>query len=191
MIKRFRFGPSQLDSLSARAFRVTNNTPLDERTSQYAYTTEWFADRVDASLGQTDEAHVIVAEEVIQRGSDWLASRWNTGGRRWKHVSLARRAAGLTQAEFSERWRNHAGRATTKNAAFAPIPAAARGLAYVQNHPLIGVEWPFDAITEVWFDNRESMQARIDWFRDNVTTDELFGETHFLLVAEDVLSNKG
>lgn len=171
--------------------RVTRSTPIGERSDD-VYLTQWFTDvaaaaAYEAWAKELADTPVVVAEEVVQRGGGWLERRWAGGGNKWKHVALARRAKGLSQAEFSQRWRGHAGKATTKAAVAMPVPEAARGLAYVQNHPLIGVEWPFDAITEVWFENPESMQSRIEWFRDNLATDDLFGETTFLTVMEDVL----
>ena len=69
------------------------------------------------------------------------------------------------------------------------IPQCARGLAYVQNHPVprAGGEWPYDAITEVWFDDAVSMQARAEWFRENRVADSLFGEALFETLTEDLL----
>ena len=177
---------------AVRPLRVTRSTPIGEDFAHLTYVTQWFAD-LDAladyekwEAGKNDKV-AIVTEEVVLRGSDWLAWRWTHGYNKWKHVALARRAHGLSQAEFSESWRGHAGKATTKTAGTMPIPAAARGLAYVQNHPLHGIDWPYDAITEVWFEDVLSMQVRVEWFRNNVTTDELFGEITFLTVIEEVL----
>lgn len=80
---------------------------------------------------------VIHAEETILRGADWLEQRWRDGGVKLKHMAIARRAAGLTPAEFSERWRNHAGQLNRSgNTPAIVIPDEARGCAYVQNHPL-------------------------------------------------------
>lgn len=196
MIKRFRFGISTTLPLAPahiRPVRVTRSTPVGELASRYTYTVQWFAD-IDALAAykawegeRIDAATVIIAEEVIQRGGEWLERRWTEGTSKWKHVALARRAQGLSQSEFSNAWHGHAGKATTKSVASAPIPEAARGLAYVQNHPLPGINWQFDAITEVWFEDLHSMQPRIEWFRDNIVTDDLFGEMIFLAVMEEVL----
>ncbi len=197
MIKRFRFGvstASQPATGSARPLRTTRSTPLDEYLSSYSFITDWFDDRESLAqyeaceTNQTALGTIVVAEEFVQRGGDWLERRWVSRGTQWKHVALAKRTHGLSQLEFSQSWRGHAGKATTKTAATVAIPSAARGLAYVQNHPLLDCEWLYDAITEVWFDSPESMLPRVDWFRDNVTTDDLFGKTNFVAVAEEVLS---
>jgi EthD domain len=133
---------------------------------------------------------VVVADEVIQRGAEWLDRRWAAGGPRPVHLSLAVRASGLTAAEFSERWHGHAGQARTGDAgAPTPVPVAAQGCAYVQDHPRPGGEWTYDAVSEVWFDDLDGLRARIDWFRDNDVgrPDDLFGESWFLALREEVV----
>ena len=86
-----------------------------------------------------DEGTVVVADEVVLRGADWLARRWVDGGPRFKHMALAQRAAGTSAAEFSDRWHHHAGQVGRSSAdgGSAPtlIPDDVRGQAYVQNHP--------------------------------------------------------
>jgi hypothetical protein len=171
---------------------------------------EWFADlealkRFEAWLDSEDRrrgasvANVIepsvssqfIAEEQVMRGADWLARRWASGAVKVKHMALARRAAGLSVEAFSERWRNKAG---TVTAAAAPIviPEAAKGLAYVQNHPLPrdATEGRYDAVNEVYFDDLEAMRARLDFFRQNdVGRAEaaLVSEATFVAVAERVV----
>ncbi|RYD84644.1 MAG: hypothetical protein EOP61_39835 [Sphingomonadales bacterium] len=74
------------------------------------------------------------------------------------------------------------------SAVAVPIPDEARGLAYVQNHPLprASGEWRHDAITEVWFDDPAGMNARIAFFRD-IAMGDLFGEASFLAVREELV----
>ena len=150
---------------------------------------DWFLDflalqRFESWLDDRDLPGVrILAEEAILRGAPWLEQRWRDGGDKLKHMALARRAQGLTAAEFSERWRSRPG-AIGRNAAIA-IPDAARGHAYVQNHPLASAE--YDAINEVWFDDLASMRPRLDFFRihDVRRADaELVSEAKFLVVLE-------
>ena len=127
----------------------------------------------------------VVAGERILRGEEWLARRWRDGGDRLKHMALATRAAGLTQAEFSRRWRSHAGRA-----GMAVIPDVARGLAYVQNHPVPG-DWPYDAVNEVYFDDLDGLKARVEWFRANVPDPAdgvLFSSSWLIAVREVIVS---
>jgi hypothetical protein len=126
-----------------------------------------------------------LAGEHILRGEKWLARRWLDGGDKLKHMALATRAAGLTQAEFSRRWRSHAGTAGT-----AVIPGQARGLAYVQNHPVPG-HWPYDAVNEVYFDDADGLMARVEWFRANVSdpADGVpFGRSWLIAVREVIVS---
>jgi hypothetical protein len=126
-------------------------------------------------------ARVAVVGEHILRGADWLATRWRDGGDRLKHMALATRAAGLTQAEFSRRWRSHAGTAGS-----AVIPGQACGQAYVQNHPVPG-DWPYDAVNEVYFDDADGLRARVEWFRANVPDPAdgmLFGQSWLIAVRE-------
>ena len=176
MIKRIRFGdpPSE----AGRPVRVAVNTVLPELSDPSPVADrliiEWFTDSGQLEPGD------ILAEEVVLRGADWLTRRWQDGGPKLKHLALAQRAAGLTPAEFSDRWRNHAGSAGGK-----VIPDGARGRAYVQNHPIVA--GPYDALTEVYFDEPAGLRNRIDWFRDNPVADPLFGRSWFLAVREEII----
>jgi hypothetical protein len=151
---------------------------------------EWFADtealeRYDSWLAsqdgqawtrqldevvQRDASPVMVADELVLRGADWLAQRWLDGGVKLKHMAIARRARDLTQAQFSERWRSRAGQIRKAGKTeLSAIPDEARGLAYVQNHPRPRPEgdWAYDALNEVYFDDVERLKKRIDFFREN------------------------
>jgi hypothetical protein len=102
-------------------------------------------------------------------------------------MAVARRAPGLTPAEFSARWQRRAGRVGA-----TPIPEVARGCAYAQNHPLPrpGGDWRYDAVNEVWFDDEDALRTRIAWLDEAVgrgDDDDLVGEASFLAVREDVL----
>jgi hypothetical protein len=71
-------------------------------------------------------------------------------------------------------------------------PLAARGLAYVQNHPIAhaGIAPAYDAINEVCFDDLETMRSRIDVFRHNdvkQSNADLVREAHFLILRECVI----
>ncbi len=103
----------------------------------------------------------VVAEEVVMRGEDYIDLRWQTGGDRLKMMSFGKRNPRLTLEEFLERWRGQAGRLGGE-----AIPEQARGLAYIQNHPLLleGHAWPFDAINEVYFDHLEHLRERQAYF---------------------------
>lgn len=140
-----------------------------------------------------DASPVVVAGEAVPRGADWLERRWREGGVKLKHMAVAVRAAGLTPAEFSERWRGHAGRVRRPGAEQeTPIPEEARGLAYVQSHPCPrkAGEWAYDAINEVYFDDLEGLRTRIAWFAENIPDGAdpgLFGRSSFLAVREVVI----
>lgn len=128
----------------------------------------------------------LIAEELTLRGAAWLADRW-TQGTKFKHMALARRAAGLSPAEFSARWRGKQG---TVGAAIS-IPEEARGRAYVQNHPLAcRREWAYDAVNEVYFDDLDALRARIAFFEPlDVTSAEagFVRSPRFLAVIEHVV----
>ena len=166
---------------------------------------EWFADaahleRFQTWLGTADRtpagdalvdpaaSPVIVAEELVLRGADWLERRWRAGGETPKQMAIAERAPGLTSAQFAERWRDKAGQVRG-----TVIPDAARGRAYVQNHPrprAVG-DWAYDAVNEVYFDDAAGLRARIDWFRENAPDpggDDLFGPSWFIAAREVVLA---
>jgi hypothetical protein len=161
---------------------------------------EWFADldhlrRFEGWLSAAGHAaaghvtEVVVAEEHVLRGGDWLEQRWATGGTRLKHMAIARRAAGLTPAEFSDRWQNRAGRVGT-----TPIPDVAKGCAYAQNHPVPRThgDWLYDAVNEVWFDDLDALRTRIRWMTEALSTgadDDFVGESSFVAVREQVLSS--
>ncbi|MFI0355000.1 EthD domain-containing protein [Actinomadura sp. 9N407] len=140
-----------------------------------------------------DASPVLVAAESVQRGTDWLDRRWRDGGAALKHMAIAVRADGLTPAEFSTRWRDHAGRVRRPGAANATvIPESARGRAYVQNHPCPRAtgEWAYDALNEVYFDDEEGLRARIDWFRENLSgraDGDLFGRSWLIAAREEVM----
>jgi hypothetical protein len=156
---------------------------------------EWFtdADHLGRFLGWLDgqsgapirrlaecDPVVLIAEERVLRGPGWLERRWCGGRPKLKHLALARRAPGLTAAEFSERWRAHAG-----SLGATVIPDEARGQAYIQNHPC--AESAYDAVNEVYFDDVEGLRMRIAWFRANSvgeTADDLFGQSWFVPVRE-------
>ncbi len=174
---------------------------------------EWFADRAHeeryeawlrsepaAAVSQLldeavelDASPVVLADELVLRGHDWLDRRWSDGGMRLKHMAIARRAAGLSLREFSERWRGRSGTLNRPgNAEVLVIPDEARGLAYVQNHALArpSGDWPYDALNEVYFDDLDSLRARIAWFDENLsqqTEDDLVRESWFVAASEEML----
>jgi len=118
----------------------------------------WLA-AADAELGRA--GCQVVAEQVVLRGADWFAERWRIGGERYKMLSFGRRNPVLTPRQLSERWRGESGRLGGEE-----LPRRVRGQAYVQNHPVLldGLEWPYDAVTEVWFDRVDDMRQRAAWF---------------------------
>jgi hypothetical protein len=204
VIKRLRFA-DRLESTSTsrdaphdvRPLHLTVATALPEHNGSdpkhLVFTAEWFndaahLDRFD-QCGGADAGLSIVVEEQVLRGADWLERRWRESGPRHKHVAFAQRSLDLTPAEFSRRWRTHAGQSGG-----AVIPEEARGQAYVQNHPVLrsGGEWVYDAVTEVWFDDHAGLQARIDWFTENPPGDtSLFRQFWFLATLEHCDTDSG
>jgi hypothetical protein len=136
---------------------------------------------------------VFVAEELVLRGADWLARRWANDAVKLKHMALARRAEGLGAAEFGERWRGRSGIVGGAGSARAvAIPDAAKGLAYVQNHAVVGAapRCRYDAVNEVYFDDLAALRRRVDFFStiDVGRVDaDLVSEVTFVAVAEHVL----
>jgi len=138
--------------------------------------------RLRSEVIEFDASPVVVTSEQVTRGADWLERRWQEGGPKLKQLAIATRADGLTLPQFLERWRDRAGP--------APIPDAYRGLAYVQNHPLAedGRDWAYDAINEVYFDDADSLLARIAYFERELTGGaggDLIRANWFLAVSED------
>ena len=174
MIKRFSFTG---DVPESRAFRSVRCDVLRDLTPDAPFDTvriDWCDEPADGDL---------IAEEVVLRGADWLDQRWRDGGERFKHIALTRRAGGLTQAEFSERWRDHGGTVGT-----TPIPDLVKGCAYAQNHPVPG-DWPYDAVNEVWFDDLDGLRRRVVWFTEHAPGgDDLFGPPTFLAVREVLIT---
>jgi hypothetical protein len=146
---------------------------------------------VERQLGRVldvDASPVLVADEHVMRGGDWLEQRWRDGGAAFKHMAIARRAEGLTQAQFQDRWRSRAGKVGA-----VLIPDGARGLAYVQNHPVPRSDgvWAYDALNEVWFDDLDGLRRRIAWFAEVLgdgTEDDLVGESWFVAAREEILA---
>jgi hypothetical protein len=165
-----------------RPFRVAVMTPLElpglPAPRYAAVDMQWFGDadgaraneawldkaRPHLHLGSLAGGHGschVVAEEVVLRGRDYLDTRWDGGGERFKMMSFGRRNPRLTREEFSARWRSQGGRLGGE-----AIPEAVRGLAYVQNHPVPpdGREWPLDAVNEVYFERVDDLRQRGIWF---------------------------
>jgi hypothetical protein len=140
---------------------------------------------------ELDASPVVIADELVLRGADWLTQRWQEVGEKLKHMAIARRAAGLTPEEFSDRWKGRAGTIQRPGEAVV-IPDEARGKAYVQNHPRPGAAggWAYDALNEVYFDDIGSLRARIDFFRENMTGQaeaDLVSDAWFVAAREEVL----
>lgn len=191
MIKRFRLSAEPIEP-AANAARVALGKRLHgvavTPSAPYEFVLiEWFRDGDDLGPAQADE---VLAEEEVMRGDEWIAQRWLDGGPRLKHITLAQRAVGLTPTEFAAKWRSHAGTASG-----SPIPAEARGSAYVQNHPVLDAfhQWRYDAINEVYVEDEAALHARIDWFAENDVANSdrgLFGATWFMVVEETVLQRR-
>ena len=114
-------------------------------------------------------------------------------------MALARRAA-APHARASSR-RAGAGtpgrRRRAADAQAVEIPGDVLGVAYVQDHPLPreGVDWAYDAVNEVYFEDLDGLRRREQWFDANLTGDgrgdDIFGERWFLSVREEVLLDSG
>jgi len=137
-----------------------------------------------------NRSDVTITEDHVVRGSDWLVRRWDRGPV-LKHVALAKRADGLTLAEMLDAWRNHGGHVQSPGEQAVTIPERVRGLAYVQHHPRVegDHEWPYDAITEVWFDDLDALRDRADWFAygPGAAQQKLFKQSWFLALRETAL----
>lgn len=193
---------------SARPIRLTVSTALSEVAANQKYegvALEWFTSREHLDRFETwlrtpdgqasqrrlgeavelDASPVVVADERIVRGADWLERRWQDAGPKLKQLAIATRADGLTLSQFLDLWRSRAGKIGA-----APIPEAFRGLAYVQNHPQVeaGRDWAYDAINEVYFDEIDSLLARIAYFERELTEraeTDLVRSNWFLAVQEE------
>jgi hypothetical protein len=150
------------------------------------------ARRIDAPL-EPDASPLLLADERVMRGAEWLEQRWRDRNDTFKHMAVALRARGLTPAEFSELWKSRAGQVRKAgDDTVTVIPEVARGLAYVQNHPRPRQdgEWAYDALNEVCFDDLDSLRNRIDWFRVHLLDqpeDDLVRENWFIVAREEVV----
>jgi hypothetical protein len=141
--------------------------------------------RLRSEVIEFDASPVVVASERVVRGADWLERRWQEGGPKLKQVAIATRADGLTLPQFLERRRDRADRVDA-----AAITDAYSGLASVQNDPLVehGRDWAYDAINEVYFDDADSLLARIAYFEREPAggaRGDLVRASWFLAVSED------
>ncbi len=145
------------------------------------------ADGVVADGGE----QIIVADERVLRGADWLRQHRRNGGNAFKHMALALRDERFSPEEFSRRWAGHAGRIQPPGAAQpAIIPDHVRGLAYLQNHPFSRPNgWVYDAVNEVYFDDIAGLRARDEWFHRYASSAGagLVRASWFLAVREEVL----
>ncbi len=195
-----------------RPLRAVSCTVLPEITPDHPHDAvgiEWFEDTghlarfeawLTSPLGQSTDQMVaqvldleasplFVAEEHVLRGSEWMEERWRSGGARLKHMAIAKRAAGLTPAQFSDLWKTRAGKVGT-----VVIPDQARGRAYVQNHalPPPGRSWAYDALNEVYFDSDDldGIRARIAFFAETMQEhgeEDLVSESWFVVAREELL----
>jgi hypothetical protein len=199
----------------ARPTRVTRCITLPDvdgcDAKHDAISLEWFADAdhveryhawLDAGDGRElaqrlgavldpDASPLLLADERVMRGTEWLEQRWRDHDDKFKHMAVALRARGLTPAEFSERWKSRAGQVGKAGATATVIPEDARGLAYVQNHPRPRPEgeWRYDALNEVYFDDLDRLRTRIEWFREHLLDqeDDLVRENCFIVAREEVV----
>jgi hypothetical protein len=154
-------------------------------------------DRHLAAMVEEGSSPVLLADEVVLRGADWLERRWAEGGPKLKHVALAQRAEGLSPEEFSRRWKDQAGQVRLGGASPSQptrIPDDVRGLAYVQNHPQPRPSgaWAYDAVNEVYFDDVAGLRRRVDWFEETLSDgpgDALFPRTWTMALRETPVVN--
>ena len=148
------------------------------------------AQRIDAVL-DPDASPLLLADEQVMRGAEWLEQGWRDRDDKFKHMAVALRARGLTSAEFSARWKSRAGQVGKPGATATVIPEDVRGLAYVQNHPRPRPEgeWAYDALNEVYFDDLDGLRTRIEWFREHLLDqeDDLVRENWFIVAREEVV----
>jgi hypothetical protein len=194
----------------ARPVRITASTALREVDPDQRYdgvALEWFTDtahlgrfeawlrtpdgqlteRLLSEAAEPDASPVVIADERVARGADWLEYRWRDAGPKIKQLAIARRADGLTPPQFSDLWRSRAGKIGA-----VPIPGPLRGLAYIQNHPRVmaGRDWAYDAINEVYFDDAGSLLARMAYFERELAgggEDDLVSANWFLAVREELI----
>ncbi len=190
-VARVQNGPADIRPLRAVACTTLQHV---EAAPHDGLSIEWFASVnalrrfekwLDDDSPLVDAQTVLLAEERVLRGEQWLTKRWASGSVKLKHMALARRAHGLTAAEFSERWRNHAG-----SVGATPIPEAAKGHAYVQNYAAVEQGGRYDAVNEVYFDDLDAMQSRVAFFRSldaPRSSADLVSEATFLAVVERVI----
>jgi hypothetical protein len=145
--------------------------------------------RLDAVVDRA-RSPLVVADEHVLRGGEWLDQRWRDGGTRLKHLALAVRAPHLTAEQFVQQWSAHAGTVGGGGArATVVIPDDVRGRAYVQNRPRprASGDWVYDALNEVYVEGREGLSRRMQWFDENVddgAVAHLVSERWFLAVEE-------
>ena len=134
---------------------------------------------------------MIVAEECVLRGADWLERRWRDGGTKLKHMAIALRAAGPERRRVLravEEPRGQLGRSGC--ASSSPTTPGDSPTSRTTRCPEPTGEWAYDALNEVWFDDVEGLRARIEWFRENLPDhrdDGLFRQSWFLAAREDVV----
>ncbi|HUC37865.1 MAG TPA: hypothetical protein VMR97_12180 [Acidimicrobiales bacterium] len=196
---------------AARPLRVAVGTALPDICEDRPHDgvrLEWFADEhhfgrfeswtssTEGSVEASDDAvkacTAILAEELVLRGHDWVTEYWRRPRTVYMHMAVARRAKGLSPGDFSARWKGRAGVVHGPGEARTPIPAAVRGLAYVQNHPrpLEAGEWAYDAVNEVYFEDRQGLRTRVEWFAEHLgdaPDGDLIGEHGFVAIRQEVL----
>jgi hypothetical protein len=185
VIKRFTFSgePLRPSESAERATLGRNLAEFDaEPRAPFEYVLiEWFEEGL--LTGPLSNQTVVLARGEVKRGADWLDAHRGDDRPKLKHMTVARRADGLTPEEFAHRWSAHAGTASG-----TPIPEAARGSAYIQNHPMLNDSgWPYDAINEVYLDDATALRSRIEWFAANDVANrdrDLFATTEYLVLEE-------
>jgi hypothetical protein len=183
VIKRFTFSAEPLrPSESAVRATLARNLPEFEAEPRARFDfvlIEWLEEGLP--VGLLSNQTVVIAREEIKRGAEWLEAHREDGRPKLKHMTIAKRAEGLTAEEFSRRWSTHAGTASG-----TPIPEEARGSAYIQNHAMS--QHPlYDAINEVYLQDAAALRSRIEWFDANDVASrdrDLFATTEYLVLEE-------
>jgi uncharacterized protein (TIGR02118 family) len=102
-----------------------------------------------------------------------------------KVVGLLKRRADLTHAQFSDYWfHNH------HELGARVVPREALSRKYVQNHALAmkgGGEAPYDAVAELYFDDRAHMQRWIDWYNSDAGKVLRDDELNFMDITKRVV----
>ena len=195
-----------------RVTRCVTLPDVDGGDAQHdAISLEWFADAdhleryhvwLEAGTDGKSRSHrraldpdaspLLVADERVMRGADWLEQRWRAATTRSTHGRRRSEHAGSRRPSSRSSGRAAPARSGRPGATGDRDPRSSRAAwrtcrtTRARGRRASG---PTTRLNEVYFDDLESLRRRIEWFREHLLDqeDDLVRENWFIVAREEVV----